>query len=330
MPAELLLSLIIPAHNSAATLAACLDAVARSGFAGEVLIVDDGSTDDSPNIAAQYPYQLIRLAHNVGASEARNVGARAAHGEILFFLDSDIEMPPDTIPRIRALFAAEPTLTALFGSYQKNTEPKNFASVYKNLLHHYTHQISSPDAATFCSGYGAIRRAVFLELGGFDPTQRALEDIEFGYRLHRAGYRVRLVKDLYFTHLKTYSLASLVHSDVRDRAIPWTRLMLERNMYRNDLNTKTNNVASVGVAFLILLLPLWMWFLPFPYLAPAALLLLFVGLNLDFFVFVTRERGLLFGMESVAMTWFNYVYSGVGLAVGVLLFARDKARHRRG
>jgi GT2 family glycosyltransferase len=322
------LSLVIPVHNGAATLGACLDSVVRSGFAGQVLVVDDGSGDDSVTIAERYPFALIRLTCNVGASEARNVGARAATGEILFFLDCDIKMQPDTIQRIRALFGGEPTLTALFGSYQKNTEPKNFASVYKNLLHHYTHQISSPDAATFCSGYGAIRREVFLELGGFDPAQRALEDIEFGYRLHRAGYRVRLVKDLQFTHLKTYSLASLVRSDVRDRAIPWTRLMLERNIFRNDLNTKTNNVVSVVIAFLILLWPLWGWFVPLAYLWLAALLLLFVGLNLDFLVFCTRERGLRFGLQTLIMTWFNYVYSGVGLALGVLQFARDKVQRK--
>lgn len=323
------LSLIIPVHNAAATLATCLDSVVESGYTGEVLVVDDGSTDASVAVAERYPYTILRLAKNGGAAAARNAGACAAHGDILFFLDSDIAMERDTILRIRGFFDAEPALTALFGSYQKNTVPTNFASVYKNLLHHYTHQISSPDAATFCSGYGAIRREVFLALGGFDPAQRALEDIEFGYRLHSAGYRVRLVKDLQFTHLKTYTLASLVRSDVRDRAIPWTRLMLERNIFRNDLNTKGNNVASVVVAFLILLLPLWGWWLPFGMWAFAGLVLVFLALNLDFLAFVTRTRGVRFGLEAVLMNWFFYVYSGLGLLLGVGAFAREKVKRAR-
>lgn len=323
------LSLIIPVHNAAATLTACLDAVRQSNYTGEVIVVDDGSTDASMAIAERYPYNIIRLEKNLGAAGARNVGARVAHGDILFFLDSDIAMERDTIARIQALFAAEPTLTALFGSYQKNTVPTNFASVYKNLLHHYTHQISSSDAATFCSGYGAIRREVFLALGGFDAKQRALEDIEFGYRLHQAGYRVRLVKDLQFTHLKTYTLASLVRSDVRDRAIPWTRLMLEKHMFRNDLNTKSNNVASVVVAFLILLFPLWGWFLPFGLWVFAALIALFLALNLDFLAFVTRTRGIGFGLEAAVMNWFFYIYSGLGLLLGIGAFAREKVKRGR-
>lgn len=339
MAADLALALVIPVHNAQATLAACLDSVVRSAFGGEVIVVDDGSTDDSAAIAARYGFRVLRLEKNSGAAVARNVGARAAHADILFFLDSDIVMEPDTIRRIQDLFAADPEMAALFGSYQSQTVPTNFASVYKNLLHHYTHQISASEAATFCSGYGAIRREVFMALGGFNHSQRALEDIEFGYRLHRAGYRVRLVRDLQFTHLKTYSLASLVRSDVRDRAIPWTRLMLEQQIFRNDLNTKANNVASVVVSFLILLFPLWMWFLSFALQLPdsqlLALLLLvglvfaFLGLNLDFLLFVTRERGLWFGLKVVVMNWFFYIYSGFGLILGVLEFARDRVQRGR-
>jgi hypothetical protein len=97
-----------------------------------------------------------------------------------------------------------------------------------------------------------VRREIFRALRGFDESKRALEDIEFGYRLHRAGYRIRLVKDLQFTHLKTYTLTSLVRSDVLNRAIPWTQLMLQHRIFRNDLNTKSNHVASVVVSFLIL------------------------------------------------------------------------------
>ena len=105
-------------------------------------------------------------------------------------------MPADTTDRILNFFDDDPKLDALFGSYQKDTVPQNFSSVYKNLLHHYTHQISSTDAITFCSWFGAIRRDVFLSLGGYNESQQALEDIEFGYRLHQAGHRVRLVQDL--------------------------------------------------------------------------------------------------------------------------------------
>ena len=326
----LTLSLIIPAHNTAATLEACLRAVNGSIHSAQVIVVDDGSTDASAEIAARFPCELVRLPKNVGAAAARNVGARRATGDILFFLDSDIVMEQDTVARILDAFAADPALAALFGSYQQDTAPKNFFSQYKNLLHHYTHQISATQAATFCSGYGAIRREIFFALGGFSESQRALEDIEFGYRLHRAGHRVRLLKDLQFTHLKVYSFWGLVRSDVLQRAIPWTRLMLERHIFRNDLNTKSNNVASVVIAFLILFAPLWLWFVPLGGMILAGLMLTFLVLNFDFILFVTRARGLLFGLKTVAMSWFFYVYSGIGLLLGVGIFLQQKFFARAG
>ncbi len=320
------LSIIIPVHNAGATLDTCLAVVMRSSHSAQVIVVDDGSTDDTAQIAARYACQVIRLEKNRGAAAARNVGARAAEGSILFFLDADILMERDTVEKIRRAFAEDPRLDALFGSYQKNTVPTNFCSVYKNLLHHYTHQISSPEAATFCSGYGAIRREIFFALNGFDETQRALEDIEFGYRLHRAGHSIHLCKELQFTHLKTYTFAGLVRSDVYHRAIPWTRLMLERRIFRNDLNTRANNVASVTLAFVILLAPLWAWFAPYGFYLAGAAALLFLILNFDFLTFVTRERGVRFGLKTVAMSWFFYLYSGIGLVIGLGAFGWEKIK----
>ncbi len=327
------LSIIIPAHNAGSTLKQCLDSVRASTVPVEVVVVDDGSTDDTECIARQAeangPLKFIRYEQNRGPAAARNIGARAAHGDILFFLDADIVMPRDTAERILREFEQEPAPDALFGSYQKDTAPQNFVSVYKNLLHHYTHQISSAEAATFCGGYGAVRREIFCALGGFDETYFALEDIEFGYRLHNAGYRIRLVKDLQFTHLKKYTLKGLLRSDIKNRAIPWTQLMLKHRIFRNDLNTKSNNVLSVVISYILLLAPLWAWFVPLGWWAATALLVLFVALNFDFLAFVTRERGLWFGAEAVAMTWFNYVYSGAGLLVGVGAYFSESLRRER-
>ncbi len=308
MPSPPLLSIIIPAHNAAETLQVCLDSVLASSDSVQVIVVDDGSTDATAQIASRAmatkseaagsprsivsaPCRVIRLEQNRGAAAARNAGASAAKGAILFFLDADIVMARDAAARILCEFDRDPSLAALFGSYQKDTVPQNFFSVYKNLLHHYTHQNSSEQAVTFCGGYGAIRHQVFSALGGFDESYSALEDIELGYRLHRAGYPIRLVKDLQFTHLKKYTLSSLVRSDMLNRAIPWTRLMLDKQVFRNDLNTKSNNVASVVVAFLLLGAPLWLWLVPFGFVLAAALAVLFVILNLDFLRFVTLERG---------------------------------------
>lgn len=315
------LTVIIPVCNGAVSLAQCLNAVVRASSRPQVIVVDDGSRDGSAEIAAGFPCTVLRLGTNRGAAAARNEGAHEAQGDVLFFLDSDVLIEPDTFARIARLFEAHPDLDALFGSYQGDTVPRNFVSQYKNLLHHYTHQNARPAAATFCAGYGAVRRSVFDELGGFDETNRALEDIDFGYRMHAAGHTIRLEKDLYFTHLKHYSLAGLVRSDLFNRAIPWTRLMLKHSIVRNDLNTKIHNVLSVCVAFLLLVLPLAGVFTPRLWPVWLVLWLLLIALNTPFLAFVRRERGAWFAARTVAMSWFFYFYSGIGLLLGVAAHA---------
>lgn len=314
---SLQLTLVIPAYNAAATLPTCLEAVFQSTVLPTVIVVDDGSSDETARIAARFPCQILSLPHNHGAAAARNAGANLSAADILFFLDGDIVLERNTVCQILETFREDASLAALFGSYQLDTVPQNFVSQYKNLLHHYTHQHADANAATFCGGYGAVRREIFCALRGFDESQRALEDIEFGYRLHRAGYRIRLCKDLQFSHLKHYTLAGLVRSDVRNRAIPWTKLMLKNHIFRNDLNTRTNNVLSVIVAFLLLGALFWFWVVPLAWVAVLSLVGLFFFLNLDFILFVTHARGIWFGARTLAMLWFNYLYSGIGLVLGI-------------
>jgi glycosyltransferase involved in cell wall biosynthesis len=319
------ISVIIPVYNARATLARCLRAVFDSNFnAFEVILVDDCSTDGSLDEVDGFPCRTIRLERNLGAGGARNRGVELATGEILFFLDADVLAENETLRQVVESFDARPEIAALFGSYQKNTVPGNFTSDYKNLLHHYTHQNSREEAATFCGGFGAIRREVFAEYGGFDEQHRSLEDIELGYRLHLGGCRIYLNKALQLTHCKKYTLRTLIASDLFCRAIPWTRLMLTNGIFRSDMNTQSHNVLSVIAAYLMLSLVPLLWILPIAggsvFLALAAW---FLWLNRKFFRFIFQERGVFFTARTVALNWFGYLYSGCGLVIGVALFVRD-------
>jgi GT2 family glycosyltransferase len=317
------ISVVIPVYNGSAFLKECLAAVYASDFAPfEVIVVDDRSTDASISIARRFPNVVIESPLNVGPAAARNLGAREARGDILFFLDADILVHPDTLSKIAAVLHADPALSAIFGSYGTGTIPTNFFSCYKNLVHHYTHQHSREEASTFCSGFGAIRREAFHRLGGFDEDCRFLEDIELGYRMHQKGLRVRLCKDIQMTHCKRYSLASLVRSDVLGRAIPWTSLMLETGIVRNDLNTKWNNVLSVPVALLLALSP----FLPARSDLVPLLLACFVALNAGFLRLTYSEGGPLFALCSCFMCWFCYLYSAAGVALGLAAHWRGREK----
>jgi len=315
------ISVIVPVYNSKESLPLCLDALEQSTIQDyELIIVDDHSSDGSDEIARLACDHFVRLDQNSGPSAARNAGARLARSNLLFLLDADVLVEPDTLERVLGVFEDNPGISASFCSYQHDTLPQNFVSQYKNLQHHYTHQVSGREAATFCGGFGAILKDVFFEVGGFDVTCKAMEDVELGYRLHKKGHRILLSPEIQLTHCKNYTLPKLVRSDVFFRAVPWTRIMLQRRIFRGDLNLRGNNMMSMIVVYLMIITPV----LPVPVmLTETGLGVLFVLLNRQFLAFLERMRGKLFALTSIPMIWFQYFYSGVGLGLGILAYIKE-------
>ena len=162
-------------------------------------------------------------------------------GDVLFFFDSDVQVRPDTVARVERAFADDPALAALFGSYDDTPGDPGFLSQFKNLFHHYVHQHGAEEASTFWSGCGAVRRDVFLAVGGFPARYRlpSIEDIELGYLLKRRGHRLRLDKGLQVKHLKRWTCSA---SFIRHRGSrhPWTRLILrERSSTTQPANAQS-------------------------------------------------------------------------------------------
>ena len=309
------LSIVIPVYDNAAGLAECLRALTpTAGAAPEIIVVDDGSTDDTAAVASSFAVRLLRLERNSGAGTARNHGARVATGDVLLFVDSDVVVAPDTVSRVTRIFEDRPEVAAVFGSYDAVPRAPGLVSQFRNLLHHFVHQHGDPEASTFWAGCGAIRRAVFEAVGGFDtgPYRRSIEDIELGYRMREAGHRILLDKDLRVTHLKRWTLASFVRTDLLLRAVPWSRLILDRRSALDHLNLKVGHRVSVALALLtVLALALAALSPPMLVLAAAAcvgLLLANRGL-LDFFA---RSRGIAFAVATIPLLYLHYLASGLG------------------
>jgi hypothetical protein len=135
---------------------------------------------------------------------------------------------------------------------------------------------------------------------------------------------VILERELQFTHCKEYTLGSLVRSDLFGRAIPWTRLIWSKRLFRNDLNTRTHNVFSVPVSLAMAAgLPALpgIAYAAGGMLAPAiaamaALAWWFWWLNRQFLTFLARERGAGFAFPGALLLWLGYLYSALGFAVG--------------
>ena len=247
-------SVVIPAHNAASHLRICLQALLESAAAPlEIIVVDDGSTDETRALALSFTVTVLDSDRRRGPAFARNLGASQAKGDVLFFLDADICVKAGTLAQITQSFAADPELDGLIGSYDDRPSANDFISQYRNLMHTFVHQTGAERASTFWSGCGAIRRAVFLEQSGFSVEYKrpAVEDIELGYRLCRAGHKVVLDRNLQVTHLKKWTFWGLVKTDMLDRGIPWTELILRDRRMPNDLNLQLSQRISVALVFVL-------------------------------------------------------------------------------
>ena len=308
------ISVIVPVYNGEVFLERCLDALAGSidGNA-EIIVVNDQSTDRSVEIAQERGVRMLATETRSGPAVARNLAAREAEGEILLFVDADVVVQPDTVRRTAEAFDWNPDVAALFGSYDDQPGEANFLSQYKNLCHHYVHQISDEDASTFWAGLGAIRRDVFLSVGGFDADRYAvpsIEDIELGVRLRTKGHRILLVKDLQAKHLKKWTPISLIKTDILCRALPWSRLILERDQMINDLNLRTSDrVSALLVGLIVLSLPAIL-FQPMVVLLTAILLGIVGFLNRNILSFFVANRGFIFAAKAFFWQLVYFFYSG--------------------
>jgi hypothetical protein len=145
-----------------------------------------------------------------------------------------------------------------------------------------------------------------------------------GYRVTRAGYTVRLCHHIQVTHLKRWTAGSLLRTDIRDRGIPWVRLLLRERVFAMDLNLETENRVSVVGIYLLwaALIAIWFW----PPVAIVALLLVvaLLVINLPLYAFFRRERGVLFALATIPWHWLYYTYNGVCCVVGLVLFLRSR------
>ncbi len=327
------LSVIIPVHNGGDNLRVCLEALANSVRpADEIIVVDDGSTDGSSELAQKHGARVLRLPGPPrGAARPRNRGAAIASGDLIIFVDSDVAVHSDALALVERTMSEHPEIVALFGSYDANPRAPGLVTRYKNLQHHYVHQHSQREASTFWTGLGAIRSSVLHSVGEFNESYPHIEDIELGTRLRRAGHRIWLCPEVQGTHLKRWTLGSLLRSDIFDRAVLWSQLILKDARLPGELNLDSRSRWSALAVWLAvaLLLVAWWW----PWASAGTLLsLVVVGvLNIDLYRFFWRQGGAFFGVAAAGLHAFYLLYSSLvfGLVAGHSLISRPRPIARK-
>ncbi|TMV07026.1 glycosyltransferase family 2 protein [Ruegeria sediminis] len=340
MPDQTLsISVVMPAYKAEHLLPRVLPpliGMLQSGKVQEVLVVDDQSPDETASLAKQMGATVLTTPVNGGPGAARNLAAEHAKGDVLWFVDSDVIAWPDGPDHIRMAMAEE-NVAAVFGSYDDAPDGQTWFSRYKNLLHRYHHQRARREARTFWAGCGAIRRDVFLEVGGFDvKTYKvpSIEDIELGYRIAETGRRILVEPQLQGKHLKVWTMRNSLSTDIYCRALPWARLMISREGLTDDLNTSMAERVRAAIAGLLLLSVLALPFWPGSWPLPMGLFALAFLANFDFVRTMAGHGGSWFAFKCLLYHQFYYVYSAAiyvwCLIEYHLLGQKQKLRVRRG
>ena len=185
-------SVVVCAYNAERTMEACLASLEHLNYPDyEVIVVNDGSTDRTLEIAERFPYCRIISQPNMGLSVARNVGAEAATGAIVAYTDSDCVADADWLAYLVAKMQ-DSDLVACGGPNFPPPEDSLVPAAVAVSPGGPTHVLLSDEVAEHIAGCNmAFRRDVLLRLGGFDPVYRAAgDDVDICWRLQDAGYTI--------------------------------------------------------------------------------------------------------------------------------------------
>ena len=317
------LSVIVPVYNREKMIEMCLKAIRESVYRDyEIIVIDDCSDDQTPSVAKKYANQVMILPKRSTQAYARNVGMHAAKGEIIVNIDSDVLIRPDTLTKIADYFMKHPDVIAVTGLLSKDNPNKDFFSQYKNLYMNYIFN-KLPETVTFLYGsIFAVRREV---ISLHSIMVEIVDDTAFGQRIASSGKKIAFLKDLEVVHFKKYDFISFVRNDFKIPFI-WSNIFLKYKGWKQIgrqgtgfAHSPKEQLLSVTLAPAILLLLFgalfWSSLIPFA----SVLSLIWFLLNFHFIRFLTKERGFVFGLLSVFITFLDNIVMISGILCGLLV-----------
>lgn len=321
------LSVVVPAHDAETILPETLGALLESDYPRsewELIVVDDASTDRTPEVAREYADRVVEIGGSPrGPAYARNRGVQVCRGECVAFVDADCRVHRDTLRKLATTLREEERWSAVFGSYDADPPGPGVVSRFRNLMHHWVHQQNAGEAETFWAGCGAVRREVFESVGKYDEwhySEPKIEDIEFGRRLRLHGHRILLHPDIQVTHLKEWTLKGMIETDFRHRGLAWTRLLVQEGASAptRALNLRTTQKVCTAASPAALVAGAagvatgTEWFL-----AVAAVMVFLIGaFNIRFYKRLARTQGWWFPLVAVPLHLLHYGTAAVAGVVG--------------
>ncbi len=316
-----MISIIVPAYNAEKTLAECLDALLAQSLPRdryEVIVVDDGSTDRTAEIATRYPVRVVRRARNAGPAAARNRGVREAHGEIVLFTDADCVPSTQWIARMVAPFA-EPDVVGVKGTYRTTQRSLIARLVQLEFEIRYRRMSMFPQIDFIDTYSAAYRRSHLIDCGGFDATFSApsVEDVDLSFRLAGMGCRLLFVPDAWVEHRHPVSLWAYLARKARYGY--WRSVIYLRYPDKMGGDAHTDPWLKYQFALVALLLGVTLAAVWRRVLLGASLALLFCFAGTTFsFVRWAWQRDRAVALVWPVVTLLRVLVQGGGLAVGLV------------
>lgn len=319
-----LISVIVPTHKCPSPIAQCLEAIRKSNYKGYELIVVNSAGDEATSlIAGKLADKIINVGKTKERSVVRTAGILASSGQIIVNVDSDVVIKTDTLAKISDFFSKHQQIDALTGLLSKEHPNKDFFSQYKNLYMHYIFK-KLPERVTFLYGsIYALRRKSVTE-GDFNVG--VADDTALGQKLVRYGKKIAFLKDLEVMHLKKHNLLSFFKNDFR---VPfdWAYIFLRydgwKQLGKNNTgyaHSPKEQIISVILALAICPLAVVSFFWNITLYAMWGVIVLWVFLNVPFFKFLAKEKGIVFLIGAFFVTFFDNIIMALGILSGFLVF----------
>jgi glycosyltransferase involved in cell wall biosynthesis len=325
-----LVSVIVPSHNSAKTIALCVESTLAQTYPRlEVVVVDDASTDETPAIVGRYDCVLVRLPRNVGPGIARNRGIAASSGSILFFLDSDVALAPDAVANAVRILEENPTYGAVWGVYGDRPLVDDGVVEWVQVLYgHYRQTRKLGPARTGHFASGAVPRRVIDEIGAFDERLSGAysnEDHELSLRIAER-YPVTRTLAVVGYHDDDDKISSVIRKCYR-RAMSLVPLVVRQRGLEPEREA-THRPQEVAAVFLATVSAPLAIASPYLVVAPLAFLAWFVCTDLRLLGYVRRSAGWRLVLPSVLLSYAYSLAVAAGALSGGLRYVVD-ARFRR-
>jgi glycosyltransferase involved in cell wall biosynthesis len=239
-------SIVIPTFNGASRIGSCLDSLVKQTTRRdvEILVVNDGSTDNTASVVSSYSSVRLITQTNAGPAAARNRGALEAQGKVLLFTDDDCVPMPDWLEAMLGPFE-DPGVVGAKGVYR--THQKSLAARFVQIEYEDKYRLMEGIAnIDFVDTYSAgFRRDRFLEMTGYDTSfpVACAEDIELSYRMSARGWKMKFVPGavVYHTHPDTF----LRYLKKKYKFAFWRMLAVRRNPSKGVKDSHTPQIMKL-------------------------------------------------------------------------------------